>query len=102
VSVDRCLSHRATDALHATSTGGLPPPREIGQGPNDLTSFDNVAERFAVGILADEAWVENVPGIARKGSHAAKWTNGSASFVVDAHAFTVGLLTGRRSTRNRR
>jgi hypothetical protein len=43
-----------------------------------------------------------VPGIARKGSHAAKWTNGSASFVVDAHAFTVGLLTGRRSTQNRR
>jgi hypothetical protein len=74
----------------------------MGHEPNDLTSIDHFAERFTVGIFADEARVENVPGIARKGSHAAKWTNGSASFVVDAHAFTVGLLTARRSPRNRR
>jgi hypothetical protein len=37
----------------------------MGQGPNDLTSLDHFAESLAVGILTDEAWVENVPGVTR-------------------------------------
>jgi len=74
----------------------------MGHRPSDLASFDNFAERFAVGIFANEAWVENVPSIAWEGSYAAKWTNGSASFVVVVHSSTVGLQTRARSTRNRR
>lgn len=102
-----CASASATTSCHGGSARdvhrGRRPRGDMGHGRNDLTGFDHFAERLAVGILADEAWVENVPRIARKGSHAAKWTDWSASFVVhDAHAFTVGLLAGRGSTRNRR
>jgi hypothetical protein len=98
VNVDRCLSHGATEALLATSSNGGVLSCDIGQRPSDLAGFDNFAERFAVGIFANEAGVENVPSIAWEGSDAAKWTNGSASFVVDVHSSTVGLQTRARST----
>jgi hypothetical protein len=34
-------------------------------GPDYLTSLDHFAEGFAIGILTDEAWVENVSGVTR-------------------------------------
>jgi hypothetical protein len=37
----------------------------MGRGRNDLTSLDHFAEGLAVGILTDEAGVENVPRVAR-------------------------------------
>lgn len=54
-----------------------------------LTSLDHFAEGFAVGIFTDEAWVENVSRVARQSSYAAKWTNGSTTFLVDAHFLTA-------------
>jgi hypothetical protein len=85
VNVGRCFSHRATETLLATSTEESRPLQRSWHRPSDLASFDNFAERFAVRIFANEAWVEYVASIAREGSDAAKWTNGSASFVVDVH-----------------
>jgi hypothetical protein len=37
----------------------------MGGGRNGLTSLDHFAERLAVGIFTDEAWVENVPRVTR-------------------------------------
>jgi hypothetical protein len=102
VNVGRCLSHRATESLLATSAKGGVLSSDMGHRPIDLARFDNFAERLAVGVFANEAWVENVPSIAWEGSDAAKWTDGSASFVFDVHSSTVGLQIGVRSTRNRR
>jgi hypothetical protein len=92
VNVGRCLSHRATGASLLSS--------DMGHRPSDLASFNNFAERLAVGIFANEAWVDNVPSIAWEGSYAAKWTNRSASFAVDVHSSTVCRQTRARSTRS--
>jgi hypothetical protein len=37
----------------------------LGTAPNDLTSLDHFAERFAVGVFTEKAWVENVYRITR-------------------------------------
>lgn len=37
----------------------------MGRGWNVLISLDHFAEGLAVGIFTDEAWVENVPRVAR-------------------------------------
>ena len=40
------------------------PAAGMGHGPSDLTSLDDFAERFAVGIFTDEAWVQNMRRVA--------------------------------------
>jgi|BarGraNGADG00212_1021973.scaffolds.fasta_scaffold09141_3 hypothetical protein len=42
-----------------TTAGGM------GYRRNDLTGLNHFAEGLAVGILTDEAWVENVPRVTR-------------------------------------